>query len=105
MIMTEKETPVEDKNETSKDESSEMTDAKVTPAEQKEWKAKILGINNRKLLDFICTLANARRDIGRADHEVTTKETKSKDGYPKYSAPSNSMAPVFPTESENMDEN
>lgn len=87
------------------DEESEMTDEKVSDAEQKEWKQKILSIDNRKLLDFICTLADARRSIGRADHEVSKKDEKGKDGYLSYSQPPAKMQSVFPIESENPDEN
>lgn len=104
-MKSEIETPEENSTEITKDESNEMTDAKVTPAEQKEWKAKILGINNRKLLDYICTVARARMDIGQADHQVGKKETKGKDGLSSYSPPPDSMKPMFPTESDNMDEN
>lgn len=90
-----------------KDDESEMIDEKVSDAEQKEWKSKILSIDNRKLLDFICTLADARRSIGRADHEVSKKDEKpGKDGsIGMYSPGPAKMPPVFPTESENPDEN
>lgn len=87
------------------DDEAEMTDEKVSDAEQKEWKKKILSIDNRKLLDFICTLADARRSIGRADHEVSKKDEKGKDSYPSYSQPPSKMQPAFPVESENLDEN
>lgn len=94
-----------EEKETEATEESEMTDEKVSPAEQKEWKAKILAIDNRKLLDYICTLSDARRSIGRADHEVSNKDKRGKDGYPSYNPPPSKMQPVFPVESENIDEN
>lgn len=81
---------------------SDEEDSKVTPEEQKEWKTKILAINNRKLLDYICTLCDSRRSIGRADHEVSAKKKKGGEPYPFGYGGDHpvKMKPLFPTEED-----
>lgn len=101
---TDKEFPAEDQGE---DESTELTSDKVTSAEQDKWKKLILGIDNRKLLDYICSLCNARTSIGRADHEVSKKDKKAgeKDtiGSYDYNGPAK-LKPIFPTEPDDPNE-
>lgn len=99
---TEVETPEEDNNE------SDMTDETVSKTDISKWRKMILAIDNRKLLDFICTTARTRIDIGRADHEVTKKPEKGKNGigpsYDSYNGPVK-MKPIFQVENEDPDKN
>lgn len=94
--------PITDKEETTEDVSEKV---------QQQWKDKILQINNRKLLDYICSLCDARRSIGRADHQVSKKPAKKGDkkigSYEDdYNGPVK-MKPMvaFPVESEDPDQN
>jgi hypothetical protein len=91
--------------ETDDEETKELNDTEVSDDVREEWRDKILGINNGKLLDYICELCQARRTIGRADENVTKKPSKNGDISPMmdYSTPSK-LKPIFQVESDNIDE-
>jgi hypothetical protein len=92
--------------ETDDEETKELNDTEVSDDVREEWRDKILGINNGKLLDYICELCQARRTIGRADENVTRKPSKKGEvpvPYPSYETPAK-LKPIFQVESDNIDE-
>lgn len=87
------------KNETEKGEKdSDKVEAEepVSAKDHSYWKKLILEVDDRKILEYIKSLCEARMQIGRADHEATSKTKKDKYGS-VYTPPPQQMKPIFPT--------
>ena len=63
-----------------------------------QWRSRIMGIDDRKLLEYIQDQCRIRLDIARADHNMTKPESKkSSKGMPlsdTYSPPPRKLAPI-----------
>jgi len=60
------------------------------------WRSRIMGITDRKLLEYIQDQCRIRLDIARADHNITKPEPKksNKDPYSITHEPPRKLKPI-----------
>ena len=69
-----------------------------------QWRAKIMQITDKKLLEYIRDQVGIRLDMGRADHNITKPESKKSDKgstSPLYDTPPRKLAPIKMMKSDN----